>query len=380
MKKIAILTQAPLGTNYGNTLQAYALQEVLKKNKYDVTVLDRVKSEIYAITHWNLSQIKNEILNYIDKKNRLTPSVFNEIFKDHFQFVNEQINISERLHTDAELKKHFHKNKYDTVIVGSDQTWRPKYSPNIYNYFLDFLENNESIKKIAYASSFGTSEWEFNKEETHRCAELAKKFDAVSVREKSGVDLCYDYLDVKAEWVLDPTLLLTKEDYKAVVNKKNLPKRSGLFSYVLDENDKITKTIEHIADILELEHFINQPKWRRNDKTGKSLEELKYPSVEGWLKAFDDADFIVTNSFHGTVFSIIFNKPFLTIVNTARGASRFKSLLEEFGLENRLIEENDDSFEQIEKIVHIPINYIPVNIKLEQLREKSLSFLLTNLK
>src|SRR5690554_5124911 len=113
--KIAILTQAPLGTNYGNTVQAFALQEVLKKQNYDVTVLDRVRSEIYLITHWGLSQIKNEVLNYIDKKNRLTPRVFNEIFKDHFQFVHKHINISERLHTDEELKSHFQKNKYNIV-------------------------------------------------------------------------------------------------------------------------------------------------------------------------------------------------------------------------------------------------------------------------
>lgn len=374
--KIAILTQAPLGTNYGNTLQAYALQEVLKKQNYEVTVLDRVRYEIYGITHWNLSQIKNGIFNLIDKKNRLTPRVFNEIFKEHFQFVHKNLNLSERLHTDEELKSHFQKNKYNIVIVGSDQTWRPKYSPNIYNYFLDFLSGNQSIKKIAYASSFGTSEWEFSDEETQKCSALVREFDAVSVREQSGVDLCRDHLKIEAEWVLDPTMLLDKEDYLAVANSRELPKRTGLFSYILDENDNITSAINEVMKILDVEHFTNQPQWRRNDKSGKSLDELKYPSVEGWLKAFDDAEFIVTNSFHGTVFSIIFNKPFLTIVNKERGAARFHSLLSEFGLAHRLVEEGDIN---LKEIVQDQVDFSFANERIEKLRKNSMDFLKTSI-
>lgn len=374
-KNIAILTQ-PLGHNYGGIIQNYALIRILEREGFFVETINRVDENPHSQVKRKMSFIKQYVIKKMLNKNILTTSDYRIIYKSLVNFLFSYSRLSQKIETTEELKKHFQKNRYDAVIVGSDQTWRPKYSPNIYNYFLDFLENDESIKKIAYASSFGTSEWEFNKEETHRCAELAKKFDAVSVREKSGVDLCSDYLDVKAEWVLDPTLLLTKEDYKAVVNKKNLPKRSGLFSYVLDENDKITKTIEHIADILELEHFTNQPKWRRNDKAGKSLEELKYPSVEGWLKAFDDADFVVTNSFHGTVFSIIFNKPFLTIVNKERGASRFHSLLSEFGLEYRLVEEGD---ENIKEIVQSPVDFRYANQRREELKKDSLEFLFTNI-
>jgi hypothetical protein len=140
--KIAIQTQAPLGTNYGNTLQAFALQKFLNNHQQDVIVLDRVKSDIYGVTHWGLSNFKNEILNFIDKKNRLTPRTFNQIFKQHFQFVYEKIRLSERLHNSLELENHFKNNAYIMVIVGSDQTWRPQYSPNIYNYFLDFLVDN----------------------------------------------------------------------------------------------------------------------------------------------------------------------------------------------------------------------------------------------
>lgn len=376
--KVAILTQAPLGTNYGNTIQAYALQLLLKKNNLEVTVLNRVKAEIYHLTNWSLSQFKSELLNAIDGKNRITPRLFNEIYKDHMQFVSANLNCSKYLYNTKELRTYILENKYTTIIVGSDQTWRPSYSPNIYNYFLDFLVDNKNIKKIAYASSFGTDQWEFSIEETEKCTQLAQQFDAISVREKSGVDLCKNYLSVKASLVLDPTFLLTKEEYLMVANKKQIPKRSGLFSYILDENDAIENIIHKTSSQLELNHFTNQPIWRRNNKEGVKLKDLKYPSLEGWLKAFDDADFIVTNSFHGTVFAIIFNKPFLTIVNKQRGGARFYSLLEEFGLENRLIEEHE--VDKIENVIATPIDYNLVNERLEIFKKHSIEFLLNSLK
>lgn len=378
-KKIAILTQAPLGTNYGNTVQAYALQTILQEAGCEPMVLDRVRADIYNATHWSLSQIKNEILNKFDGKNRLTPRVFNQIFKDHFVFVKEYINLSERLHTDAELREHFKNNTYDAVIVGSDQTWRPRYSPNIYNYFLDFLEDNDKITKLAYATSFGTSDWEFSDEETKRCSQLVQQFDAVSVREESAVAMTANYLNTESTWVLDPTLLLSKEKYSELANKKNIPKRSGLFSYILDETPGIVSVIEQTKKILGLDSFINQPKNRSKIKTSSSLKDLQYPSVESWLKSFEDADFIITNSFHGTVFSIINQKPFLVLVNKERGASRFYSLLGKLGLENRILDSTDLNDNQLKKIVLQKIDYTYANQKLAEMKEKSLAFLFNSL-
>jgi exopolysaccharide biosynthesis predicted pyruvyltransferase EpsI len=216
-----------------------------------------------------------------------------------------------------------------------------------------------------------------SEEETIKCANLVQQFDAVSVIEESAVDLCKQFLNVAAQWVLDPTFLLSKEDYVQLFDKKKLPKRSGLYSYILDENDEIDEVINQVANLLNLEHFTNQPKWRRNDKTGKTLEDLQYPSVEGWLKGFHDAEFIVTNSFHGTVFAIIFNKPFLTIINNQRGAARFYSLLEQFGLENRIITTADTSM--IPEIVNCTLDFSEVNIKLNELKKISSKFLLDNL-
>lgn len=120
----------------------------------------------------------------------------------------------------SSLRKYFKKNRYDAVIVGSDQTWRPKYSPNIYDFYLDFISKDKRIKRIAYASSFGVDDWEYSAEETKKCAKLSKLFDGISVREQSGIDLCKDHLGVDSELALDPTLLLNKDDYVTLIGDR----------------------------------------------------------------------------------------------------------------------------------------------------------------
>lgn len=377
--KVAILTQAPLGTNYGNTAQAYALQTVLRNEGYEPIVLDRVRSEIYKTTHWSLSQIKSAILNLVDNKHRLTPHVFNEIFKEHLSFVHKYLNISERLHTDGELRKHFQNNTYDVIIVGSDQTWRPSYSPNIYNYFLDFLESDKNIIKIAYATSFGTSNWEFTKEETKRCAQLVQHFDAVSVREEDAVEMTAKHLIKDAVWVLDPTMLLEKSDYLKLIDAQRISKRKGIYSYILDDTPAISKFIKNAQQLLKMDHFTNQPKVRNREKVSKNLADYKYPSLEGWLQGFEEADFIITNSFHGTVFSVIFNKPFLTIVNKERGASRFYSLLGKLGLEDRIIDTVDLTNDQMEEMIFQKVDFSNANQKLKEMKRESMTFLLNAL-
>ena len=373
-KRAAILTQALVGTNYGSTIQTWAPQQVLKRMNIDSTTMDRVRENKNPILKRKLSELKSNILNTLTTNLIITEKVFDQIFAKQYAFVKKHIQITGRIHTDEELANHFNQEKYDIVIVGSDQTWRPAYSPNIYNYFLDFLKNDKDIKKIVYATSFGTDQWEFSKEETQKCKELVKTFDAVSVREKSGIDLCQKYLGITPEFVLDPTMLLKKEDYLKLIASKNLPKRSGLFSYILDETDEIAKIIADTAEHLKLEHFTNQPINRAKGKDVTNLEDHIYPELEGWLQAFNDADFIVTNSFHGTVFSILFNKPFVSIAHSERGASRFHSLLSLFGLEDRLLTDKS----KLKEMAMQNIDYDAVNLKLEALRKHSLDFLSKN--
>lgn len=235
--KIGILTQ-PLHNNYGGILQAYALQKVLKDMGHKVWTINREYTpsgydrfmftmrrllvklfhKEMSIPSWQVKE-KGSILRYIRA------------------FVEDNIQTTEEITSTKQLSSLHRKYAFDAYIVGSDQVWRPKYSPCITNYFLDFIENDCTIKKIAYAASFGEDKWEFTKRQTQKCARLAKQFHAISVREDSAIRLCNNYLGVDALHVLDPTMLLDKEDYIALINKGNThPTKGNLFVYILDKN------------------------------------------------------------------------------------------------------------------------------------------------
>src|SRR5690606_17689268 len=151
-KKIAILTQ-PLGHNYGGIIQNYALQKVLKELGQQPITINRVGNKHKSKTRFILSIAKRYIYRYILGKNILLKNERLEISKNNIIFINKNINRSPLIDSNKKLSDYFSKNNFNAVIVGSDQTWRPKYSPDIYNFYLDFLEDNPTIKKLAYASS-----------------------------------------------------------------------------------------------------------------------------------------------------------------------------------------------------------------------------------
>ena len=296
------------------------------------------------------------------------------IFKAPYQII--------RQHTDRFIHKyicHFYKkiwdsdiaSRFDAVIVGSDQVWRPKYSQPIEEAFLSFL-GDADIKRIAYAASFGVDYCEYTDEQRKRCSSLLKKFNAVSVRESSGVQLCQEYFDTKAIQVLDPTLLLSADDYRALIKKgKTQPSKGNLLVYMLDRTKEKEAFVERIAQEKGLTPF-----WMSSDVDDDTLpleQRIKMP-VEQWLRSFDDAEFVLTDSFHGCVFSIIFRKQFLAMGNKERGLSRFQSLLALFSLQDRLILSPDEYKSNLSSI-----DYDQVQARLKFLQTQSFSFLKTNL-
>lgn len=376
-KKIAILTQ-PLKSNYGGIIQNYALQKVLKNNYFNVITVDRDYPEFSKIK-LTLSFYKRKILSFLKNNNNVVLSKKNlkEILSNSTNFIETNINRTSKIRNEKALTDVFDTNHFDAVIVGSDQVWRPMYSPNIYNYYLDFLIDNKNIKKIAYAASFGTEQWEYDKDQTQYCKELVEEFDLVTVREKSALKLVENNFNVKAHFVLDPTLLLSKEDYNDLIYyEKSLINNKGIYTYVLDRNSDKNNLISNIEEILDKKSFFCQPKFSTNQPISKTIEDYKYPKVEQWLKGFNDADFIITDSFHGTVFSIIYNKPFIAIANKERGASRFESLLEELGLLDRLVYSNT---EVTEELIKRKIDFDSVNSKIKMLKEQSLQLLLSSI-
>ena len=371
-KKIAILTQ-PLITNFGGTLQAFALQKLLTKKGYDVEIINYQYHQISDVKKF-LSIIKNRILG----KNKIYPFFEKEldlIRMEHKRFIKIYMKCSKIIYSVNDLKGYFKEKKFDAVVVGSDQVWRVAYSPRIESFFLDFLDDNEKIKKVAYSASFGIDNWQFNKEKTIEIQKLIHKFDAIAVREVSAVGICNEFLNIEVQHTLDPTLLLEPRDYLELLSiSDNVSCNKGkIFTYVLDNDNKKKEVIEKIAKKMNKDIFTNQPKNKvKNNLFIKNYESYIYPSIENWIKSFHEADFIITDSFHGTVFSIIFNKPFISIVNNERGASRFESLLEQLGLASRMVYEIS---EISNNLLFEEIDYHLVNKKLSKLKMKSIKYL-----
>jgi len=376
--KIAIMTQ-PLGKNYGGIMQAYALQKILKDMGHSPITIDYQSKERGFI--YKKVRLAYRLAKKATGKRQAPINLESKIgylTKHNQEFINANIVQSKYINESKKLKKHFKKNSYDAVIVGSDQTWRPKYSPNIYDFYLDFIYKNKNIKRIAYASSFGVDSWEYSEEETKKCAKLAKSFNAISVREQSGIDLCKNYLGMSSKLTVDPTLLLDKEDYLALIgNRYKNGKSKGVFTYFLDESEVKTKAAKCVAEHLDTHVYSCQAKYSLNSLSSSNLEDYKMPSVQEWLSGIANAEFVVTDSFHGMLFSIIFHKPFVAIGNKDRGLSRFKSLTDLFDLNSRLI--NDESDIHIVNIVDKSINWNELSYELEIYKKKSKDFLKSNL-
>lgn len=375
--KIGILT-LPLHTNYGGILQAYALQIVLQRIGHEVIVLNRVngRGDHNAIIDF-VVRVEQGIIRLFEF---LFPQLFKNLTRKEKRYIRKEINLFIakyiRLSTPLETTKSIYtcikKNKVDAIIVGSDQCWRPRYVPNIFNYYLDFA-SSMSIGRFAYAASFGVDEWEYTVNETEKCSKLVQLFEAVSVREHSGIALCRKYLGSNADHVLDPTLLLSANDYKKLLSDREIDYNAQkLFCYVLDKDEEKAKVINNVSQCFELTPVYCKPKY---DSTKHNYlryrEECVLPSVEEWIKHFFEADMVVCDSFHGCVFSILFNKPFWVILNIKRGRSRFESLLSTFDLKDRIITPDD-----ISKLKERPeINWDKVNMILKEKREKSYLFL-----
>lgn len=324
--KIAILTQ-PLRTNFGGILQDYALQTALKKMGHEPVTIDYACR--YTKTRWLMGRVKSIVTR---TPHHIQFPHYNRSGQENLnRFIHQHMNMTNPV--DAPTKQIIDEINPDAIVVGSDQVWSPWANVPLDllgNMYLDFIPDYKG-KRIAYAASFGGGEWTYTPEWTDKCCRCVKQFDAISVREDSGVKLCREHLGVAAMHVLDPTLLLTGADYEKLLPRP-AKKTNILFAYVLDTSEEKVTFLQMVADHFGLELKIQGA----NDDL--SWED----SIEDWLADIRDAAMVVTDSFHGSVFSIQFHRPFFSIVNTKRGADRFTSLLSKLGLSNRLVNESTD--------------------------------------
>ncbi len=357
-KRVGILTFS-WGNNYGAVLQCYALIQKLEKFGYDVIVIDRRPD----------FSLKNLLYEKIDDK--LFANSFVDFREQYFQ-------STDVIRKNSVLRSDVSKYDFYAIVVGSDQVWRPEYTKVFgLEYYLDFVNGKE--RKISYAASFGKDTISLDGNTITQIRKELRTFNAISVREDSGVQICEKYFGVRADHVLDPTLLLDMDKYNEVIGDNGLSQGHFISYYFLDPNTVKKKILQRLKALLSVDEikniYIENTSQSLIKKLLTSSCQSKYPTVSSWLKNIRDSSFFVTDSFHGVAFSIIFRKQFICIVNKERGASRMESLLNSLGLGDRLIYEEDEfSFD-----TYPEIDYSLVYLKLEGLRKISNYFLSNSL-
>lgn len=358
-----------LADNFGAVLQLYALQTYLGRSGHDATIIDyqpryltdggpfrfaRSKKDIYA----------NATVLFI-KLSRLRAALRGGKRKKAFQrFRERMLNVGAPTYPALEMLR-ADPPACDAYICGSDQIWNPPpragVDPAFYLAFGD-----ASVRRIAYAASFGRAH--VAKEYRQEIGELLCGLDAISVREESGLRLVQELSTRQAEWLPDPTLLL--DDYASVLVPPS--EDEFVFGYCLRTSaliGQIQKQIAAACGLPLLTPYDPQQRWRARGTT------LHLGPAE-WLGCIAQARFVVTNSFHGTLFSILFRKAFITVPLVRRHEDlneRFRSVLCRLNLENRLLAA--DQPRDVQRLIETPIDWDDVGARLDSWRTEAAQFL-----
>lgn len=342
--KIALLTYFA-ADNYGATLQAYATIKALEQCGHEVELVN------FVIPETPHSFAKNMMLYPKHLK-------FERFRKKYFRHQTKSYKTIEELQADPP--------QADCYLVGSDQTWNPDISLYMARgFFLDF--GNEQVLRASYAASFGKDEWDDTRWiDANDVRRLLARFEFVSVRETSGVKLLKEKFGVnEVTRVLDPVLLF-----------ENYPELTG---EITSSHEIILYKLENSADFYEKCREIGN-QFSLPLRSIGSIRRIKgvrcgYPeSLEGWLRRIAGAEYAITDSFHGTVISLLYGQQFVSCVGNPKRVTRLKSLLDILGLSDRLIQDNNNVSDIIAKLRE-PINYIDVHGRLKELRMPSFNFL-----
>lgn len=311
--------------NYGGTMTYYALNRILQNMGHSVLMIARCTNDPH----------------YRHKEDSVP-----------FRFAKKHYNISKNYthNTINELN-----SMCDTFISGSDQLFNPVlWQWSGPQYFLNYAANDKRI--ISYASSFG-NEFYDNKALKGSMKNWLERFDAVSVREDYGVNICKDEFGIEAKHVLDPVFLCDIKEYNKLADASSLVKKDNyMLSFFLDPDESKRQCILDLSKKLNLP-YVNL---LNADHVEENIEKLHldntFPNcdIEDWVFRYKNSDFVITDSFHGTCFAIIFRKKFISVANHGRGVNRFLSVLDAAGLRNRLvndineIKDRPDLFEEID--------------------------------
>ena len=386
-KKVGIVS-CYFKNNYGSMLQAYATKRILDNNGIENETINidnnkdfsRGKKKYYLTQIFNFNFIKSKfgmIKMKLDKKivKDLGKNVSTRNNK-YKEFRNE-FNLSESCSTYAELNELANK-KYSSVIVGSDQLWLPVNVVADY-YTLNWV--SEEVNKISYATSFGVSKVPEKYSEQYK--KFLTRINHLSVREDTGVKLIKDIADINAKLVCDPTILLTKDEWEEVAVKGRIIKEKYILCYFLGSNIEHRKFAERLKEktgykIVSLNHADEYVKY--SDKFA-DIAPFDIGPRE-WLNLIKNAEYVCTDSFHGTVFSLIYNKIFFNFrryssKSKASTNSRLDSLLNIVEVSNeRILTGTED----VEEVLKYKINFKKVNENIDGFRKDSKQWLFDSIK
>ncbi len=267
-------------------------------------------------------------------------------------------------------------DEIDTFLVASDQIWRYEYTAACgYFYFLDFVRGDK--RKIAFGSSFGNEQDTAPEIFRSLATCCLQRFDAVAVRETNAIDILQKRYGISAQTVLDPVFLCDKSLYDQLASQSQKREPDDfILSYILDPTESKRQILLHTAqrEQAKLVNMVDAQLDFEGNKTKLNLENtIDGLTIEDWLYYVSHCHLLVTDSFHGVCFAIIFNKPFICIANPERGLPRFTSLLEQIGLMSQLIFPND-SLQRVDTVPH-RIDYSKINAILAKKKQQSCDWL-----
>ncbi|MBE9469362.1 MAG: polysaccharide pyruvyl transferase family protein [Bacteroidetes bacterium] len=357
--KIGILT-FHWATNYGAVLQAYALSNVLLNLGYEVKIINYKPSKFdFSVYKFFRSReffrLKSFIFQF-RKENELG------------RFRSNNLDLTDRYFSLKQLVEN--PPEFDFYISGSDQIFNPSFVragdkyPAI-TYFLPFVSSTK--KRISYAVSFGCTVYPADLKKVIKMP--LSKFDFISCREETGVDICNE-LGCKANLVPDPTLLLSKNDYIHLLDHTIHSNESRehvpyLYSYILHGRKRINSFLN--------KKFCDDFKVHFYSSSVLSLEE--------WISTVYFSKYVVTNSFHGLMLALIFNKPFAVVLEKIENSQmndRFFTILKKLGLLDRIISEKNIT--SLKDVIMLPIDWAVVNDKISDYRKEGFNFLTSSLK
>ena len=343
--KIALLTIWH-EKNYGAELQAYATIKILQRLGHEVSMID------IRLTDMQKLSVKGYVAKYIMQ--------FSPSCRKFNGFWNQHIPCTRRYKTIEDLKAN--PPEADVYMVGSDQVWNPDITKDFSTlFFLNF--GNGQVKRVSFASSLGVESWN-HRELTNEIKSLLNRFTAISCREQSGVELLKEHFQVDATCVADPTIILG--DYSQLIGA--VEPRNTLVYYPLSEDFELENYAESLAKRLHLQAINNKRKTTLFHRI-----EWNRTGIAEWVKNIAEAKFVITRSFHGVVFSLLYQRQFAVLASRNGRGVRLVDLLTQLGLTDRIYSNTDDLDKS--EPWKSPINYGPINVKIDGMQKRSVEFL-----